>query len=150
MKKYPYFVVFFLLPKIQIMFLLIYDICGFIPNRRCGISYKNPQPTILSAGRFPVSAMVPMATSAWRKNSSPFSNFTLARGRIWGVPEVEDPPNGWFLMENPIKKMDDDWGYPYFRKPSFRKCGKLCFCKTKELRGPRIRSGENVKTQTHT
>ena len=23
--------------------------------------------------------------------------------------------NGWFTMENPIK-MDDFWGYPYFRK----------------------------------
>ena len=29
------------------------------------------------------------------------------------------PPNGWFRMENPIK-MDDDWGYRYFRKPLFR------------------------------
>ena len=26
------------------------------------------------------------------------------------------PPNGWFIRDNPIK-MDDDWGYPYFRKP---------------------------------
>ena len=24
--------------------------------------------------------------------------------------------NRWFLMENPMK-LDDDWGYPYFRKP---------------------------------
>ena len=26
--------------------------------------------------------------------------------------------NRWFIMENPIK-MDDDWGYPYFRKPRY-------------------------------
>ena len=28
-----------------------------------------------------------------------------------GVPQI-----GWFIKESPIK-MDDDWGYPYFRKP---------------------------------
>ena len=32
----------------------------------------------------------------------------------WGVPQ-----NGWFLRENPIK-IDDDWGYPHFRKPPYR------------------------------
>ena len=26
------------------------------------------------------------------------------------------PPNGWFIRDNPTK-MDDDWGYPYFRTP---------------------------------
>ena len=27
------------------------------------------------------------------------------------------PIAGWLLMENPIQ-MDDDWGYPHFRKPT--------------------------------
>ena len=27
------------------------------------------------------------------------------------------PQNGWFVRENPTE-MDDDWGYPYFRKPT--------------------------------
>ena len=31
--------------------------------------------------------------------------------------EVPVPQNGWFTLENPTK-MDENWGYPYFRKPS--------------------------------
>ena len=31
---------------------------------------------------------------------------------VMGVPE-----NGWFIREY-ATNMDDDWGYPYFRKPS--------------------------------
>ena len=27
------------------------------------------------------------------------------------------PIAGWFIVENPILKWDNDWGYPYFRKP---------------------------------
>ena len=27
-----------------------------------------------------------------------------------------DPQHGWFTMENPKVKIDDDWGYPHFRK----------------------------------
>ena len=37
---------------------------------------------------------------------------------IWGFPKMGVPQNGWFIRENPIK-MDDDWGYPYFRKPRY-------------------------------
>ena len=28
------------------------------------------------------------------------------------------PPNGCFIKEYPIK-LDDGWGYPYFRKPPY-------------------------------
>ena len=28
------------------------------------------------------------------------------------------PPKGWYRKENPMK-MDDDWGYLYFRKPPY-------------------------------
>ena len=39
---------------------------------------------------------------------------------IWGVPRIGVPPiAGWFLLglgKKPIT-MDDDWGYPYVRKP---------------------------------
>ena len=34
------------------------------------------------------------------------------------VPSMGVPKNGWFIMEKTIK-MDDDWGYPHFRKPPY-------------------------------
>ena len=37
---------------------------------------------------------------------------------IWGFPKMGVPQNGRFVRENLIK-MDDDWGYPYFRKPPY-------------------------------
>ena len=33
-----------------------------------------------------------------------------------GFPEMGVLQTGWFLRENPIK-MNENWGYPYFRKP---------------------------------
>ena len=40
---------------------------------------------------------------------------------IWGFPEMGVPLYRWMVhfMENPTK-MDDDWGYAYFRKPPFK------------------------------
>ena len=37
---------------------------------------------------------------------------------VSGCPKIGLPQNGWFTMENSIK-VDDDWGYPYFRKPPY-------------------------------
>ena len=37
------------------------------------------------------------------------------RERKWGVHEIRDPQNGWFIMAKLIKI--DDLGVPYFRKP---------------------------------
>ena len=35
---------------------------------------------------------------------------------IWRFPQMMVLHNGWSTMERTIK-MEDDWGYPYFRKP---------------------------------
>ena len=42
--------------------------------------------------------------------------------QIWGLPSMGVPeyPNSWmiYFMENPIE-MNDDWGYPHFKKPPY-------------------------------
>ena len=43
--------------------------------------------------------------------------FFVARVQQMGVSIVMGvPQNSWVRKENPMKA-DDDWGYPYFRKP---------------------------------
>ena len=37
-------------------------------------------------------------------------------GKIWGVPSMGVPPNGWFIRENPIKA--NDLGEPQFQELS--------------------------------
>ena len=40
---------------------------------------------------------------------------------IWGFPESWGYPNSWmvYVRQNTLFQIDDDWGYPYFRKPPF-------------------------------
>ena len=51
-----------------------------------------------------------------------FPSQMLRLWSIWGFHGVSitggTPIAGWFIMETPIK-MDDDWGYPNFRKPPY-------------------------------
>ena len=44
--------------------------------------------------------------------TQPRSFKAIVRSSIWRFPQLGVPQNGWFTMENVIKK-DDDWGYPY-------------------------------------
>ena len=47
---------------------------------------------------------------------------------FWWLPYKRVvPKNGWFIMENPIG-MDDDWGYPHFRKPPSHLAFALLWC----------------------
>ena len=46
------------------------------------------------------------------------SSLSLHLLYLWGVPEMEVPQNGWFLLGKiPLKRMI--WGYPYFRNPPY-------------------------------
>ena len=51
---------------------------------------------------------------------SPMSGlfFFVTAGHMWGFPTMGDPQNCWFIMGNPIQ-MDENYGYPHFRKPPF-------------------------------
>ena len=57
--------------------------------------------------------------------STPFHEMRPCFIRPTDQPEMVGKPidegsilNGWFAMENPIE-VDDDWGYPHFRKPPY-------------------------------
>ena len=58
--------------------------------------------------------------NAWPLGPSNWSPVVLGIFHILGFPSSWGYPNSWmvFVRENPIK-LDDDWGYPYFWKPSF-------------------------------
>ena len=50
-------------------------------------------------------------------------SFTMANGDrktgYGGAPENGGTPHGWFLLGKILLKIDDDWGYPYSRKPPY-------------------------------
>ena len=61
---------------------------------------------------------------------------------FWGLHSHGGSPNGWFLMEIPIQ-MDDDWGYPHFRKPLIGPLPKgrcLMFLRRRRIFGWSLRS----------
>ena len=63
----------------------------------------------------PLASALPWPLLAWFEH---FAKFQWAQilDQMWGFPKMVLSQNGCFMRENPIK-MDDDWGYAYFRKP---------------------------------
>ena len=56
---------------------------------------------------------------AWATTMIPSDALPRAVAPSWGVPARHgDTPKMVYLMEIPMN-MDDDWGYPYFRKPLY-------------------------------
>ena len=84
------------------------------------------------SGRQPLSSPAGMGNS-WRNGNGSCNRWSSAANHgawrcpcwtigtnhsIWGFPSMGIPQNRWCIMENPIET-DDDWGYPYFRKPPY-------------------------------
>ena len=110
------------------------DMFGWVQKKRPTWVTNQHKPTNIT-GRFPQSHDIPHGssrsrhghddlcairlegdTSRRRSSKSSSNESTVKRGEFGGFPEMVVPQNGWFMRENPIK-MDDDWGYPYFRTP---------------------------------
>ena len=81
--------------------------------RRTAAKFRWPSSPIRGTSSSTCPAATPQAWTSWEVSEALNMGEHMGRSMAMGVSQT-----GWFIRQNLIK-MDDDWGYPYFRKPPY-------------------------------
>ena len=95
--------------------------CKYFTNQLLGVFFMVYKPTSGPHPVWPMDLMVPIQHSTALSGvfKPTFTSLGGTINDIWGVQKWGYPQNGWFIVEIPWTKMEDDWGYPYSWKPPY-------------------------------